>query len=150
MDKEAKRKSRAKRARRVKDYERAMAAVAAGSADAKAFLRTHAMPAKVRAKIKKTTRALPAIRSSSFYRTEEWKQLRYAALVASDGKCLCCGASAKDGAVLRVDHVESIRMAPHRKADPTNLQVLCNSCNWGKGGLDATDWRPSAPPAPVV
>lgn len=76
-----------------------------------------------------------------FYSTETWKRLRYEALVKSDGRCLCCGRSARDGAVLRVDHVEPISKAPHRKADPTNLQVLCNDCNWGKGGWDSTDWR---------
>ena len=77
----------------------------------------------------------------SFYATEEWKRLRYDALKKSSGRCLCCGVSAADGAVLRVDHIRSISSAPHLKADPNNLQVLCNDCNWGKGGKDSTDWR---------
>jgi 5-methylcytosine-specific restriction endonuclease McrA len=81
----------------------------------------------------------------SFYDTAEWKQLRYSALAASDGRCQCCGASAAEGAQLRVDHIQPISQAPHRKADPTNLQVLCNDCNWGKGGWDQTDWRYSLP-----
>ena len=78
---------------------------------------------------------------NDFYSTEEWKQLRYAALVASDGRCQCCSASAKDGAVLRVDHIIPISKAPHLKADPANFQILCNDCNWGKGSWDFTDWR---------
>lgn len=77
-----------------------------------------------------------------FYSTEVWKRLRYQALVASDGCCKCCGASARDGAIMRVDHIKPISKHPELKADPTNLQVLCNDCNWGKGAWDETDWRP--------
>ena len=77
--------------------------------------------------------------SKSFYATEVWKKLRYETLKKSDGRCECCGVSSKDGARLRVDHIRSISSAPHLKAEPTNLQVLCNDCNWGKGGQDSTD-----------
>lgn len=77
----------------------------------------------------------------SFYRTETWKRLRYRALRDSNGRCMCCGAAAIDGATLRVDHIKPISKAPHLKADPDNLQVLCNDCNWGKGSDDETDWR---------
>lgn len=81
----------------------------------------------------------------SFYRTETWKRLRYEALRKSEGRCMCCGVSPEQGATLRVDHIKSIRRFPELKADPTNLQVLCNDCNWGKGGNDATDWRSQDP-----
>ena len=77
----------------------------------------------------------------SFYSTEIWKRLRYQTLVSSNGQCSCCGASAADGATLRVDHIKPISRYPHLKADPSNLQVLCNDCNWGKGAWDETDWR---------
>lgn len=80
-------------------------------------------------------------RRSSFYATEEWKRLRYDALAKSNGRCCLCGRGSHDGAVLRVDHIEAISVAPHRKTDPGNLQVLCNDCNWGKGNRDDTDWR---------
>lgn len=86
-------------------------------------------------------KGMAAKSSASFYRTDTWKRLRYDALTASDGRCQCCGASAADGATLRVDHIQAISVAPHRKADPSNLQVLCNDCNWGKGNRDSTDWR---------
>lgn len=75
-----------------------------------------------------------------FYRSPEWKQLRYMILVQRGGRCECCGASAKDGAKLNVDHVEPISKAWERRLDPTNLQVLCGSCNQGKGGR-SDDWR---------
>lgn len=84
----------------------------------------------------------PNFKIAAFYKSEEWQRLRYDALVQSNGCCLACGRSPRfDGAVLRVDHVKSIRFHPHLRADPTNLQVLCNGCNWGKGGIDETDWR---------
>lgn len=82
-----------------------------------------------------------AMKRASFYKTETWKSLRYDALLASKGRCECCGAGPNDGATLRVDHIRPISQAPHLKADPYNLQVLCNDCNWGKGGRDQTDWR---------
>lgn len=93
-----------------------------------------------RDKAKNIRRIIP-----SFYSTVEWKRLRYATLVKSTGKCLVCGASAKDGAVLRVDQIKSVRRYPHLKLDPNNVQVICNSCNWGKGGDDETDWRGNDP-----
>ena len=94
-----------------------------------------------KAKLKKDRLKAAGPPKWSFYATQEWKELRYQALVNSSGRCLACGASAADGAVLRVDHIIPISKAPHLKADPNNLQVLCNACNWGKGGHDSTDWR---------
>jgi 5-methylcytosine-specific restriction endonuclease McrA len=73
--------------------------------------------------------------------TEAESKLRYDAIKKSMGKCEACGASPKSGAVLNVDHIKSIRNAPHLIRDPGNLQVLCSDCNWGKGNRDSTDWR---------
>lgn len=69
---------------------------------------------------------------SSIYSTDEWKRLRFDALAASP-RCLLCGASPEIGAVLNVDHVKPVATHPHLALDPSNLQVLCASCNWGKG-----------------
>ena len=77
----------------------------------------------------------------SFYRTSEWKQLRYQVLVARGARCECCGASPKDGAVMNVDHIEPVSKAWDKRLNIQNLQVLCSSCNWGKGASDTTDWR---------
>ena len=79
-----------------------------------------------------------------FYSTAEWKRARYEALVHSNGRCAACGASARfDGVTLRVDHIKPVRLYPHLRLDQGNLQVICNSCNWGKGSWDETDWRPT-------
>jgi 5-methylcytosine-specific restriction endonuclease McrA len=79
--------------------------------------------------------------NDKFYRTEAWRSLRYLALKNSDGRCGCCGASAGDGVVLHVDHIKPRYQAPWLSLEITNLQVLCEDCNLGKGAWDSTDWR---------
>lgn len=76
-----------------------------------------------------------------FYLCEAWRKLRYQALKNSDGRCECCGASPKDGIQLHVDHIIPRSQCPKRELDITNLQVLCEDCNLGKGAWDQTDWR---------
>ena len=87
----------------------------------------------------------------SFYKSDEWALLRYAALEKSRGRCECCGASGQeDGIRLMVDHIKPISKFPELRADPDNLQVLCAQCNWGKMARFQTRWRlpdGSAPPA---
>ena len=68
-----------------------------------------------------------------FYRSAEWKRLRYAQLTAEPA-CRVCGASAKSGARMNVDHVRPLWRYWHLRLDARNLQTLCASCNWGKGG----------------
>ena len=56
-----------------------------------------------------------------------------------DRHCQLCGAAPKDTR-LHVDHI-----VPRSKGgtnDPSNLQVLCVSCNRGKSNRDSTDFRP--------
>jgi 5-methylcytosine-specific restriction endonuclease McrA len=76
-----------------------------------------------------------------FYRSEDWRKLRYLALVEHGGKCQACGASAKTGAVLHVDHIKPRSRYPELQYALSNLQVLCGDCNLGKGAWDETDWR---------
>ena len=77
----------------------------------------------------------------SFYDTRQWKELRYMALKNNGARCQCCGASAADGEVIHVDHIEPIYKRPDLKLEMDNLQILCSSCNQGKGAWDNTDWR---------
>ncbi len=76
-----------------------------------------------------------------FYKTIEWKRVRYDALKAGQGRCECCGAGPKEGAVLNVDHIKPVSRFWHLRLELSNLQVLCASCNAGKGVRDKTDWR---------
>jgi 5-methylcytosine-specific restriction endonuclease McrA len=80
----------------------------------------------------------------AFYRSKEWKRLRYAALAKHGRRCLCCGASPATGARIVVDHVKPIRTHPRLRLRLSNLQVLCDHCNVGKGSHDRTDYRPSS------
>lgn len=80
-------------------------------------------------------------RKTSFYRSPEWKQLRYETLVKYGPRCQCCGATTRDGATMNVDHIIPISKAWDRRLDPTNLQILCATCNHGKTNRDQTDWR---------
>lgn len=78
---------------------------------------------------------------SAFYRSDEWLRVRYLALKNTDGRCCCCGISAKDGAILHVDHIKPRSRYPELELDLDNMQILCQFCNTGKGAWDCTDWR---------
>lgn len=95
---------------------------------------------KVRPKQKREKYVRPA-HIDEFYKSFEWRRARYQALMANDGRCECCGMSRGDGVKLHVDHIKSLRNHWERRVDPSNLQVLCELCNHGKGNWDATDWR---------
>jgi 5-methylcytosine-specific restriction endonuclease McrA len=89
------------------------------------------------------------VNSDAFLASREWAQLRYLVLRQSDGRCCLCGHSAADGVKLNVDHVKPRRTHPSLALVRSNLQVLCNLCNRGKGNL-SDDWRrsPTARPRP--
>lgn len=78
---------------------------------------------------------------NAFYKTFAWAELRYKALKMNDGCCELCGRGKSEGVILNVDHIKSVRRYPELKLNLNNLQVLCGSCNWGKGNKDETDWR---------
>lgn len=80
---------------------------------------------------------------TAFYKSPEWRQLRYKALVKNGRKCLACGAHG-DGIVLHVDHIKPRSKYRELELDINNLQVLCEDCNIGKSNVDETDWRISS------
>jgi len=75
-----------------------------------------------------------------FYWSFEWRKLRYTILKQRGARCECCGNSAQTGAVINVDHIKPIRHFWELRLEPTNLQILCNECNHGKGSWDTTSW----------
>jgi HNH endonuclease len=79
--------------------------------------------------------------TSPFYDSDDWKRLRYRALQHYGAKCMCCGATAKDGATIHVDHIKPRSKFPDLELEFSNLQILCKICNLGKSNIDATDWR---------
>ena len=79
-----------------------------------------------------------------FLSSFQWRKLRMEAIKKYGAKCQCCGASPRDGAVINVDHIKPRRRYPELSLDINNLQVLCETCNHGKGSWDETDWRPTS------
>ena len=66
--------------------------------------------------------------------------IRYNVFQRDNYTCQICGATAKDGAKLHVDHI--IPVSKGGKTVMSNLQILCDRCNIGKGDKipgDATD-----------
>ena len=90
------------------------------------------------------------VKGDAFLRSFEWRRVRYLALKENNGRCELCGRSVKDGIILNVDHVKPRRKHPELALDVKNLQVLCNSCNHGKGNIDDTDWREEQPVSNII
>jgi hypothetical protein len=76
-----------------------------------------------------------------FYKSWDWKRTRYDFLQNKARRCECCGATPNDGIRIVVDHIKPIRLYWHLRLEQTNLQLLCDDCNMGKGSHDETDWR---------
>ena len=76
-----------------------------------------------------------------FLNSYEWRVVRMRVLKRDGAKCQCCGASAKDGSRMNVDHIKPRILFPQLALDMNNLQVLCDACNHGKSNWDMTDWR---------
>lgn len=77
-----------------------------------------------------------------FFISREWQALRYRVLRDNDGKCQCCGATAKSsGKPLHVDHIQPRSKRPDLALVYSNLQVLCADCNLGKGNTDSINWK---------
>ncbi|MBE5740897.1 MAG: HNH endonuclease [Clostridiales bacterium] len=56
--------------------------------------------------------------------------MRYNVLKRDGFRCCICGATAKDGVKLEVDHI--IPVSKGGKSTMNNLQTLCERCNRGK------------------
>jgi|CXWL01.1.fsa_nt_gi 5-methylcytosine-specific restriction endonuclease McrA len=78
---------------------------------------------------------------SDFYKTNEWRQLRYLALKNSCASCQCCGKKSSKDTVIHVDHIKPRSRYPELELCLDNLQVLCDDCNIGKGDWDETSWH---------
>ena len=77
----------------------------------------------------------------AFYKSFEWRKLRYEILKKYGSRCLACGRGPADGAVIHCDHIKPLRKYWHLRLDPMNIQPLCELCNHGKGNWDETDYR---------
>jgi hypothetical protein len=99
-----------------------------------------------------TVRPAEDVNTDAFLLSYEWRALRMRVLKRFGARCQCCGATAKDGVRIHVDHIKPRRQFPELALVESNLQVLCEACNHGKGNWDHTDWRPASletPPTPI-
>lgn len=81
------------------------------------------------------------MRSDVFYKTHEWRKLRYQILVQNGNQCQLCGAKASNGYELNVDHILPRYLYPEKCLNPRNLQILCKQCHLGKGTEFLDDCR---------
>lgn len=81
------------------------------------------------------TQVVRGIRPRRGPRNINWR-LRALVLMRDGAQCQLCGADARHGALLHVDHI-----VPWSKGGETtllNLQILCNVCNIGKSDVEST------------
>lgn len=83
---------------------------------------------------------LEFVKTEDFLKTQEWAKVRMSTLVKYGARCQCCGTSAKQGATICVDHIKPRKFFPQFALDENNLQVLCDTCNLGKGNVYIKDW----------
>lgn len=80
-------------------------------------------------------------RAGGFYDSREWLEVRYRVLRKHGPVCAICGRTRQDGVKLHVDHIKPRSKFPELELQESNLQVLCDQCNIGKGNTDSIDWR---------
>lgn len=61
---------------------------------------------------------------------------RFTVLDRDDYRCVYCGKSRNEGAILEIDHAQSVNDGG--SSDPTNLVTSCFECNRGKGKKSVT------------
>jgi len=84
---------------------------------------------------------IESVNSDAFLASYEWRRVRMQVLKKYGARCQCCGSTPEDGTKMHVDHIKPRRLFPDLALDITNLQILCEVCNHGKGNWDMTDWR---------
>lgn len=76
-------------------------------------------------------------RKDEFLMSDEWRRLRIEIIQEQGARCRCCGATPSDGVtVINVDHIKPRKNYPELALTKSNLQVLCNACNHGKGNRE--------------
>lgn len=69
-------------------------------------------------------------KSKEYQRMKMTDSLRYDVMKRDGFRCVLCGASAKNGAVLHVDHIFPVSKGG--RTELSNLRTLCDQCNLGK------------------
>jgi 5-methylcytosine-specific restriction endonuclease McrA len=102
---------------------------------------------------KQATSHRPSVKiKTDFYNSWEWRTLRLEVIKEYGRACQCCGAApgmktaSGDPVRICVDHIKPLSKFWEMRLDRSNLQILCDECNQGKGNWDQTDFRkPDSP-----
>ena len=81
------------------------------------------------------------VTNNEFLESYAWRKLRLQVIEAYGRKCMCCGNTPENGAIIHVDHIKPRKKYPELALEFDNLQVLCHECNHGKGNWNETDFR---------
>jgi len=77
-----------------------------------------------------------------FYASRGWRKARYMTLKTHGRRCACCLRTPEQhGVALHVDHIVPRSRARRKELVLSNLQVLCEDCNLGKGNSDRIKWQ---------
>lgn len=82
----------------------------------------------------------PRSQAVNFYSSDAWRKLRYRTIQARGRRCEACRTDSTD-IRYHVDHIKPRSLYPNLALEDSNVQVLCQLCNMGKGDQDQTDWR---------
>lgn len=76
-----------------------------------------------------------------FYKSAKWRRVRADALHRWGKAPCCCCNNPFNGKQKHVDHIMPRSKYPHLALKVSNLQVMCDDCNLGKGNRWEVDWR---------
>ena len=94
-------------------------------------------------KMKQKRLKLSKAQHVEFFTSDEWRKLRVRVLEKYGCSCMMCGRSPmQHRIVIHVDHIKPRSKYPELALEYSNLQLLCEDCNIGKGNRYETDWRP--------
>jgi 5-methylcytosine-specific restriction endonuclease McrA len=66
---------------------------------------------------------------AGLYTSARWRALRLQILARDGWRCTKCGRSVARPGEARIDHIIRVKDDPRFTFDPTNLRVLCASCD---------------------
>jgi 5-methylcytosine-specific restriction endonuclease McrA len=72
-----------------------------------------------------------------------WKPIRKVIIEKYGTTCMRCKVNPSLARDAHVDHIKPKSKYPDLKYDKSNLQILCKKCNFEKGNVSETDYRPN-------
>ena len=80
-------------------------------------------------------------KAHSFYPSPEWRAFRAEALRRFGNRCCQCGHVSDRANPIEFDHIVSIKQAPERALDITNVRPLCRRCHSRRTAQEQGRWQ---------